>query len=146
MAVVRAHITLNEQALNEQARSYGRRRLASIQRRTATQARVDVPVKTGNLGRTIQEEPIRFVGPRSVSGGVTAGKPVAAGSLGAPYAAAVHEGRRARVIRPRHAKALRFEIGGRVVYATVVRQGPMRGRPFLRNAAYRIAAQETATH
>ena len=107
--------------------------MRSLQRWIANQARADVPVRTGNLGRSIGEGQVRVTGPRTVSGSVHAT---------ARYAAPVHEGRRARVIRPRNAKALRFEIGGRVVFAKIVRQGPVKGRPFLRNAGVRVASAE----
>lgn len=133
MARVNARVRLDEREFNDQTRDFARRRMASLQRRIATQARVDVPVDTGNLGRSIGEGAIRFTGPRTVSGSVHAT---------AHYAAPVHEGRRARVIRAKNAQALRFNIGGRTVFAKVVRQGPMKGRPFLRNAALRIAARE----
>lgn len=107
--------------------------MASLQRRIATQARQDTPVLTGNLGRSVSEGQIVRRAPRVIGGSVRAA---------APYAAAVHEGRGARVIVPRNASALRFVIGGRVVFARIVHQGAVRGRPFLRNAALRIAAQE----
>jgi hypothetical protein len=94
---------LDESALNAQIRSIGRSRMASLQRRIANQARQDVPVKTGNLGRSVGEGVIGFSGPRTVTG-------------------SVH--------------------GGRTVFAKIVRQGPVKGRPFLRNAATRIASQE----
>ncbi len=133
MAAVRAHIALHEGRLNDQVRDIASRRMASLQRRIATQARADVPVATGNLGRSIGEGPRAFTGPRTIRGSVHAS---------AHYAAPVHEGRRARTIRPVRAKALRFVVGGRVVFAKVVHQGPMKGRPFLRNAGLRIAAAE----
>lgn len=107
--------------------------MASLQRRTANQARADVPVRTGNLGRTIGEGPIAFTGPRTVSGSVHAM---------ADYALYVHEGSRPHLIRPRRAKALRFQIGGRTVFARLVRHPGVRARPFLRNAAERVAARE----
>lgn len=128
-----AEFRVNQAALNDQIRAIGRARMASLQRRIANQARQDVPVKTGNLGRSVGEGRIGFTGPRTITGSVHAA---------APYAAAVHEGRRARVIVPRRASALRFQIGGRTVFAKMVRQGPVRGRPFLLNAARRIASRE----
>ena len=128
-----AHVTINQAALNDQVEAIGEQRMRSLQRRIANQARQDVPVLTGNLGRSVGEGDVRVSAPRVVSGSVYAT---------ADYAAAVHEGRRARVIVPRQAAALRFVVGGRVVFAQSVRQGPVKGRPFLRNAALRIAAQE----
>lgn len=133
MGSVNAHIQLNEPELNNQVRAFEQRRMASLQRRIANQARLTVPVDTGRLRQTIGEGPRAFVGPRTVTGSVHAKT---------HYAAAVHEGRRAITIRPRNAKALRFVVGGRVVFAKVVHQGPMRGRPFLRNAGMRVAERE----
>jgi len=130
---VRVSLNINESALNDQVREVGRARMVSLQRRIANQARADAPVATGNLGRSVGEGVVRFVGARTVEGSVFAA---------APYAAAVHEGRGPRVIVPRNAAALRFTVGGRVVFAQSVSQGPVRGRPFLRNAALRIASQE----
>ncbi|MFA5711470.1 hypothetical protein [Mycolicibacterium sp.] len=123
-----------ESALSGVVQDVGRRRLASLQRRIANQARADVPVKTGNLGRSIREGEIKMVGPFRVEGSVEAT---------ADYAAAVHEGSRPYVIRPRKAKALRFQVGGRTVFAARVNHPGVRARPFLRNAAERIAAQES---
>lgn len=133
MARVSARVELNERELNDQTRTFLRRRMASLLRRTATQARADVPVRTGNLGRTIGEGPIVFTGPRTVHGSVDAT---------ADYALYVHEGTRAHVIRPVKAQALRFQIGGRTVFAKLVRHPGTKARPFLRNAAERIASRE----
>ncbi|AHB31703.1 tail assembly chaperone [Mycobacterium phage Bernardo] len=114
-----------------------RRRLSRITRGTATQARADVPVKTGNLGRSIREDPIVVAGPLRLDSGVTAH---------ADYARYVHDGTRAHVIRPRRpGGVLRFTVGGRVVYARRVNHPGTRARPFLRNAAERVVARETAT-
>lgn len=113
------------------------KRLGSITRRIANQARQDVPVKTGNLGRSIVEEPIKFTRPLVAESGVVAGGDKA------PYAAAVHEGiAHSYVIVPRRANALRFKIGNRVVFARRVTHPPMKARPFLRNAAERIIQAE----
>ncbi|WP_235718302.1 hypothetical protein [Mycolicibacterium goodii] len=107
--------------------------MASLLRRSANQARADVPVRTGNLGRTIGEGPIMFTGPRTVHGSIHAK---------ADYALYVHEGTRPHVIRPRRAQALRFQVGGRTVFARLVRHPGTRARPFLRNAAMRVAQRE----
>ncbi|OMB79285.1 hypothetical protein A5743_14390 [Mycolicibacterium conceptionense] len=133
MARVSARVELNERELNDQARAFLRRRMASLQRRTANQARQDVPVRTGNLGRTIGEGQIHFTGPRTVAGSVHAK---------ADYALYVHEGTRPHVIRPKRAQALRFQIGGRTVFARLVRHPGTRARPFLRNAGQRVAMRE----
>ncbi|QRY48157.1 hypothetical protein JVX93_16055 [Mycolicibacterium boenickei] len=133
MARVSARVELNERELNDQSRTFLRRRMASLQRRTANQARADVPVRTGNLGRTIGEGPITFTGPRTVQGSVHAT---------ADYALHLHDGSRPHVIRPVKAQALRFQIGGRTVFAKLVRHPGTKARPFLRNAAQRVAARE----
>ncbi|MEU4584873.1 hypothetical protein AB0F92_22700 [Kitasatospora aureofaciens] len=46
----------------------------------------------------------------------------------------VVEGTRPHIIRPRRAKALRFEIGGRTVFAKVVHHPGTRANPFLQRA------------
>lgn len=100
----------------------------TITRRGANQARQDVPVKTGNLGRSIREELPVAVSPLHVTGGVSANT---------HYALFVHEGTRAH--GPVRAKALRFEIAGRVIFAKRVRG--VKARPFLRNAVERAARE-----
>ncbi|MCV7424338.1 hypothetical protein H7K45_27705 [Mycobacterium yunnanensis] len=126
-------VELNQPEFDRQVAGFARRRMASLQRRIANQARQDVPVRTGNLGRRVKEGDIRTVGPRTVSGSV---------GDDARYAAAVHEGSRPHIIRPRSAKALRFNIGGRTVFATRVNHPGTRARPFLRNAGIRVAERE----
>ena len=50
------------------------------------------------------------------------------------YARAVHEGRKALIIRPRRGKALRWKSGGKYMFAKQVFQKKREGRPFFRNA------------
>lgn len=125
---------LNPGLLGAAVRPILQERAQRVTRRIATQARVDVPVKTGNLGRSIREDPIVFSGPFRVDTGVTAH---------APYAAAVHEGSRPHIIRARNASVLHFKIGGRDIFVPEVRHPGTRARPFLRNAAERVVAEET---
>ena len=54
------------------------------------------------------------------------------------YARAVHEGRKAMVIRPKHRKALRWKSGGQFVFAKKVFQKKREGKPFFRNAVDRF--------
>lgn len=110
------------------------RRAAGLTRRIAAQAKLNVPVLTGNLGRSIEEDPIRFVGPFRVETGVTAK---------ANYARFVHDGTRPHVIRPRNATVLAFPIDGRMVFARSVNHPGTRARPFLLNAARDVVADET---
>jgi len=56
------------------------------------------------------------------------------------YARAVHDGRPAIVIRPKNAKALRFNTGGKTVYAKSVRQPARKGKPFFKDAVERFTA------
>jgi len=131
---------VNEAGLAEQVRPIFRRRHSSLTRKIDAQAKINVPVRTGHLGRSIREDPQRWLGPFHVTGGVTAH---------AEYAAPVHNGRNGagRFIVPRHKKALRF-IGrdGRVVFAARVRMGSTRPRPFLLNAANQVVAEDPYIH
>lgn len=81
------------------------------------------PVRTGHLRRSIVHKPATFAG-----GTVT-------GSYGTatPYARRVEEGR--GPIRAR-GKALRFEVGGKVVFAKSV--GPAAPRPFMRPSVMKL--------
>lgn len=103
------------------------KRINSIDRQIAAQAKMNVPVKTGNLGRSIEPDALKVTGLFTVTGGVTAN---------ANYAAAVELGTRPHVIRPKGGKrALKFNVGGRTVFATSVNHPGTRPRPFLKNAA-----------
>lgn len=83
-----------------------------------------VPVKTGQLRRSIAAEPARF------GGGTVTGRYGTA----TPYAKYVEFGRRGFSARP--GRKLRFVIGGRVIYTTSV--GPAAARPFMRPSAARL--------
>lgn len=128
-------IHVNGAELDSQVGAIAYRRCARVSRRIATQARQDVPVRTGNLGRQIGEGPVRMIGPRTAHGSV---------HDMADYALYVHEPTRPHLIRPRNAQALRFQVGGRTVITKLVRHPGGKGRPFLRNAGLRVAAQEAA--
>lgn len=127
-------VKINQQQVDLQGGAIVSKVHRMITRRGATQARVDVPVDTGALGRSIREELPVFEGPLHIRGGVSAGptdrKP-------GNYALFVHEGTRAH--GPVRAKALRFEIAGRVIFAKRVRG--VKARPFLRNAVERVARE-----
>jgi hypothetical protein len=102
--------------------------------RVVTQAKQLAPERSGNLKRLIVPDAVRRVGPWSLEGGV---------SVLANYAAPVHEGARPHVIRPKNARALRFEVeGGRVVFARRVNHPGNRANPFLRNAVHRVASAD----
>lgn len=109
------------------------RKAASVTRRITAQAKQNAPVLTGNLARAIEPDPIKFSGPFRVETGVTART---------DYAVFVHEGTRPHLIRPRTARALRFDVGGRTVFAKSVHHPGTKARPFLRNAAEQVAREE----
>lgn len=97
-------------------------------------AKTLAPVRTGRLKASIHPDPVRRTGPWRIDTGVSAD---------APYAAPVHQGARPHVIRPRNARALRFEVdGGRVVFARRVNHPGQRAQPFLTNAAHRVVSAD----
>lgn len=128
----RVRFDLDRQEFQRQVGAIQQQRMRSLQRRILTQARQDVPVKTGHLGRSHGSGPIRTAGLRTTS----------SVHANADYALYVHQGTGgpSRRIYPKRAQALRFNIGGRTIFAAWVRG--VRARPWLRNAAMRIAAQE----
>lgn len=132
MARVTARIEIDDVALERESGVYLRRKHRSITRRIANQARADVPVRTGNLGRTIGELPQTYT-PYRVSGGVEAT---------ADYAAAVHEGSRPHRINARPGGALRFMWGGVETFRRSVWHPGTRARPFLRNAGTRVVTTD----
>jgi hypothetical protein len=52
----------------------------------------------------------------------------------------VNDGTRPHVIKPVTAKALRFKVGGRTVFARLVHHPGTRARPFLDRALQEVAA------
>jgi hypothetical protein len=87
-------------------------------------AKILAPVDTGRL---------RASGSIQYSG-LFSFRPKATIIFNTDYAAAVNDGTRPHIIRPRNAQALRFRIGGRVVYARVVHHPGTRANPFLDRA------------
>lgn len=93
--------------------------------------RVLTPVDTGNL-RASHQFRIRSSANR-VTGEVF---------TNVKYALAVHEGRRAIVIRPKTKQALAFVWHGQPMVRRWVHQPARRGRPWLRDALREVAASE----
>lgn len=87
-------------------------------------ARILAPVDTGRLRSSGRIEYTSTFGFR----------PKATVIFDVDYAAVVNDGSRPHVIRPRRAKALRFRIGGRIVYATYVNHPGTKGTKFLDRA------------
>lgn len=138
----RGHFEENPAGLSRQVLPIMRRKGDSVLRQIANQARADVPVKTGNLGRTIGVDPMAPTGDLSMSGSVFAG------GRDAPYAIPVHEGSRPHRITARRAPMLSFywaKVGRHVQFFSVNHPGT-RARPFLRNAALRVVASDPDIH
>ncbi|QDF17554.1 tail assembly chaperone [Gordonia phage Yago84] len=131
---ITARFDINQAALAAEVGPMLRARVRDLTRKIANQARQRVPVRTGNLGRSILEDPVTMAGPFRAEGGVTAH---------AHYAAAVELGSRPHLIRARNAEVLRFNVGGRTIFATEVHHPGTRPRPFLRNSADQVIADET---
>lgn len=94
-------------------------------------AKILAPVDTGRLRASI--------GPAQYRRTWTL-RPQVTISVGVNYAEMVHDGTRPHIIRPRNAQALRFMVGGRVVYARVVHHPGTRPRPFLDRAIREVTA------
>lgn len=126
-------LKINRAKLHGVGMDEARKKVNRVVRRTYTRSQVLTPVDTGNLRASGRMDMARDMG-ALVIGGV---------SYQAEYAAAVHDGRRAVVIRPkRPGGRLRFVVDGRVVYAREVRQPARAGRPFLAQALREVAPQE----
>lgn len=128
-------LTIDDGALN----GFVMRRLEVFARgfvgTAASTARALAPVRTGRLKASIHPDPVRRTGPWAIDTGVSAD---------APYAAPVHEGARPHVIRPRNARALRFEVEGRVVFARRVNHPGNRPNRFLAQAVERTVRSDPA--
>jgi hypothetical protein len=131
--VARVTLRINRAKLHGVGMDEARKKVNRVVRRTYTRSQVLTPVDTGNLRASGRMDLGRDMG-AVVIGGVT---------YQAEYAAAVHDGRRAVVIRPkRPGGRLRFVVDGRVVYAREVRQPARAGRPFLSQALREVAPTE----
>jgi len=129
MADVTASFSENGGELSSQVNDILQRRMRQIIRLVAADARTNAPVDTGRMAQAIKEDPIESPSPFRVIGGVTSH---------APYSIYVHQGTAPHVIRPRNASALKFEAGGRTIFASSVRHPGTRPRPFLTNAVARV--------
>jgi hypothetical protein len=92
-------------------------------------AKVLAPVDTGRLRASIRVERRSTFGLRQRW---TVGSDV-------EYAPMVNDGTRPHIIRPKRAKALRFKVGGKTVFARIVHHPGTRARPFLDRALADVA-------
>ncbi|MGW5147528.1 HK97 gp10 family phage protein [Rhodococcus koreensis] len=126
MADVRAVFNLNradvEQAVTGPD-SLPRQRMAALGRRIVANAQQRAPVNTGNLRRGI--------GMDLAASGLTLTMGIFSK---AKYTSFVHDGTRPHLIFPRSARVLRFQTGGRTVFAAYVKHPGTAPRPFIRQA------------
>lgn len=95
-------------------------RMRKLGRSITRTARRRVNVRTGHLRSTIGDRTAR-TGPVVVTEVFSTAR----------YSRYVHDGTRPHAIVPRRARALRFEVGGRVVFAHRVWHPGYRGNPYL---------------
>ncbi|MEU4106323.1 HK97 gp10 family phage protein [Streptomyces tanashiensis] len=124
-----ARIRLDRAALNRTFRATSRSEGEIAARQVVARAKVLAPVDTGRLRASIRVERRSTFGLRQRW---TVGSDV-------EYAPMVNDGTRPHIIRPRRAKALKFKVGGRTVYAKVVHHPGTRARPFLDRALADVA-------
>jgi len=124
-----ARVRLDRASLTRTFSEASRRELRVAERQVVNRAKILAPVDTGRLRASIKSKRSRFFTLRPK---VTVYSNVA-------YAGFVNDGTRPHIIRPRRAKALRFRVGGRIVYARVVNHPGTKARPFLDRALEEIA-------
>jgi hypothetical protein len=126
-----ARIRLDRAQLNRTLTNASRSELREASRQVVNRAKILAPVRTGRLRSSIRAEPPRIF---SLRGSVKVGSDL-------EYAAFVNDGTRPHQIRPRNRQVLRFQVGGRTVFAKVVNHPGTRPRPFLDRALREVAAQ-----
>ena len=124
-----ARIRLDRAALNRTFSATGRNEGDAASRQVLARAKVLAPVDTGRLRASLRVQRRSFFGLRQRW---TVGSDV-------DYAPMVNDGTKPHIIRPKRAKALRFKVGGRTVYAMVVHHPGTRARPFLDRALTDVA-------
>lgn len=125
-----ARVRLDRAALSRTLRDASRREGEVAARQVVNRAKVLAPVDTGRLRASIRVESRRTLTFRTI---YTVGSDV-------EYAGFVNDGTRPHRIVPRNVQALRFRVGGRIVYARVVNHPGTRARPFLDRALREVAA------
>lgn len=121
--------TVDREGAMAGARRVGRVEVTDMCRKIMNQATIDCPVDTGNL-RAQHRMRVRELKTR-VSGSVF--------NI-TNYAEAVHDGAKPHTIKARKGKALSFSMGGEEILVRSVRHPGVKARPWLREAAQRVAA------
>lgn len=122
-----ARIRLDPRAVQAEVNRLAARDAARVAREVEARAKQLAPVQTGRLRSSIHAEPkFTFRGPTvRVSADVN-------------YATFVENGTAPHLIRPRTAKALKFKIGGRTVYAKVVHHPGTKAVHFMAKAVREV--------
>ena len=120
---------MDRAALNRTFRATSRSEGEIAARQVVARAKVLAPVDTGRLRASIRVERRSTLGLRQRW---TVGSDV-------EYAPMVNDGTKPHIIRPKRAKALKFKMGGKTVYAKVVHHPGTRARPFLDRALADVA-------
>ena len=115
--------------MNRTFSATGRNEGDAASRQVLARAKVLAPVDTGRLRASLRVQRRSFFGLRQRW---TVGSDV-------DYAPMVNDGTKPHIIRPKRAKALRFKVGGKTVYAMVVHPPGTRARPFLDRALTDVA-------
>ena len=128
--MARVSLNLNQAALHRVGMERARMLVNKITRQTLNRSAVLCPVDTGRLRASgsmrIAERGSAVVGQVEYT---------------ASYAAAVHNGTRPHVIVPRRGRYLRFQVGGRTVYARRVQHPGTPARPYLATALVEVAGR-----
>lgn len=117
------------------ARNIDKRLIQPLVERLASRAeqimREKAPVRTGVLRASIMKE--------VMDGGAVIRPTV-------PYAVYAETGTSPHEIQPVHAKALRFEVAGRLVFATRVQHPGSRPQPFIRETVDQVVQEMTGLY
>lgn len=119
-----ARIRVDQAQMRRVIRGASLRELENTGRRVVNRAKILCPVDTGRLRASIRGRASRTWTLR----------PQFTVSTNVDYAPMVHDGTRPHTIRPRTKQALKFTVGGQVVFAKVVHHPGTRARPFLDRA------------
>lgn len=119
-----ARIRVDQAQMRRVIRGASRTELENTGRRVVNRAKILCPVDTGRLRASIRGRASRTWTLR----------PQFTVSSNVDYASMVHDGTRPHTIRPRTKQALKFTVGGQVVFAKVVHHPGTRARPFLDRA------------
>lgn len=101
------------------------KKVIDLGRKVTNRAKVLAPVDTGTLRNSIASDPV----PKREGTRLTINVQATAN-----YAYHVNNGTTPHVIRPKNKKALRFSVGGKIVFSKWARHPGSKARPFMTNA------------